>query len=235
MNVVGKFHICLISGSPVRNASLITMRGLGNVSSGVVAEPFALARGGARMRVNFREGCICLLMVLLAVNCIAQKVKVGYDKGTDFSKFRSYSWAEPATPPTRPLLYASVVGSIDSELTSKGLVRTEHDGDLILIPAGGMDFGINVAVGDPIVPTRGGSPAAINSTMWTGATGFSNLTAPYVTEGALILTFIDRLPNKVVWTGSVTEKLDITQKNKSLKLINKSIVKLLKQFPPNKK
>lgn len=187
------------------------------------------------MRLDVRKTFVYLFMVSLPVECFAQKVKVGYDKGTDFSKFRSYTWAEPEMPPTRPLLYASIVGSIDSELEAKGFTRTENNGDLILIPAGGMDFGINVAAAAPIIPTRGGPPAAIDGTMWTGSNGFSNLMAPYVPQGTLVLTFVDRGANKVIWSGTVTEKLDIEKKNKSLQLIDKAIVKLLQQFPPGKK
>lgn len=187
------------------------------------------------MTVDVRKAFVCFLMAWLPVVCFAQKVKVGYDKATDFGKFKSYTWAEPEMPPTRPLLYASIVGSIDSELEAKGLVRTENNGDLILIPAGGMDFGINVAAAAPIIPTRGGPPAAIDGTMWTGSNGFSNLMAPYVPQGTLVLTFVDRGANKVVWAGTVTEKLDIEKKDKSLQLIDKAIVKLLKQFPPSKK
>jgi hypothetical protein len=59
--------------------------------------------------------------------------------------------------------------------------------------------------------------------------------APYVPEGTLILTLVDHSSNKVVWTGTVTEKLDIEKKDKSLERIDKAIVKLLKQFPPKKK
>ncbi len=182
-----------------------------------------------------RRACICLLMASLPVAGFAQKIKVGYDKATDFSKFKSYTWAEPAMPPTRPLLYASIVGSIDAELEAKGLARRENEGDLVLIPAGGMDFGINTAASTPIVATRGGAPAAIDGTMWTGSNSFSNLMAPYVPQGTLVLTFVDRGSNKVVWAGTVTEKLDVEKKNKSLQLIDKAIVKLLKQFPPSKK
>ena len=187
------------------------------------------------MRRELKKVCICVLIALPAASCLAQKVEVGYDKGTDFTKFKSYTWAEPTMPPTRPLLYASMVGSIDSELEAKRLMRAENNGDLILIPAGGMDFGLNVAVGAPISPTRGGPPAAIDATMWTGSTGFSNLMAPYLPEGTLVLTFVNRGANKVIWTGAVTEKLDIEKKDKSLRLVNKAIVKLLKQFPPTKK
>lgn len=44
--------------------------------------------------------CI-LLLALIAIpsaSSFAQKVKVGHDKATDFSKFKTYSWSEPAMP-----------------------------------------------------------------------------------------------------------------------------------------
>ena len=60
--------------------------------------------------------------------------------------------------PKRPLLYASIVGSIDHELKAKGLKRMDNNGDLILIPAGGMEFGLSSAAGTPIMPSYGGAP-----------------------------------------------------------------------------
>jgi hypothetical protein len=66
--------------------------------------------------------------------------------------------------------------------------------------------------------------------MWTGSTGPSSA-AVYVTEGTLILTFIDRTSNEVVWSGSVKQKLDMEQKNKSLELADKAVIKLLREFP----
>ena len=87
------------------------------------------------MTIHRRKLAILLLSALCTAT-FGQKIQVGYDKGVDFSKFTSYTLAEPTTPPTRPLLYASIVGSIDHQLTSKGLANT-NDGDLIVIPTGG--------------------------------------------------------------------------------------------------
>jgi hypothetical protein len=171
---------------------------------------------------------------MLTQNVHSQKVKVGYDKGVDFSKFRSYTWADPAPPPARPMLYALIVSSIDVELDAKGLNRVNSNGDLVVIPSGGIGFGLNMAVGTPIMPTYSGPPPAMNATMWTGAGGPSNLMAPYVGEGTLMITFVNRAANTVIWSGSVTEKLDMEKKDKSLKRIEKSIVKLFQEFPPKK-
>ena len=188
-----------------------------------------------RVKPSLKKIVIYPLIVASATYSFCQKVRVGYDKGAAFVNFRTYTWAAPTMPTTRPLLYASIVGTIDHELKAKGLTRTERDGDLVLTPAGGMEFGLNVAVGTPILPTYGGAPPTIDATMWTGAGGPSNLMAPYVPEGTLALTFVDRTSNKVVWSGTVSEKLDIENKKKSLELVDKAIAKLLKQFPPKRK
>jgi hypothetical protein len=53
-----------------------------------------------------------------------------------------------------------------------------------------------------------------------------------VPQGTLVLELVDRSTNNVVWTGSVSQKLDIEKKDKSLELVGKAVVKLLKEFPP---
>jgi hypothetical protein len=169
----------------------------------------------------------------MATVCLAQKVKVGHDKATDFSRFKTYTWAESAMPPTRPVLFESVIAQVEKELQSKGLTRVPKDGDLTLIPAGGLDFGFAGQAGTPYSPTYGGAPPTLNATMWTGSTGLSTA-AVYVTEGTLELTFVDRASNEVVWSGTVKEKLDLEQKIKSLELADKAVTKLLKRFPRKK-
>ena len=178
--------------------------------------------------------CLLLLVILALPVAAAQKVKVGYDKSTNFSKYATYTWTKPETSPQRPLLYAALVGSIDQELKTKGLKRVESDGDLTLTPAGGMEYGLNTGAGTPVTLGYSGPPPAIDATMWTGTAGPSNLMAIAVPEGSLILSFVDRNVNKVVWNGTVTQKLDLQNHKKSLDLINKSVTKLLKEFPPKK-
>jgi Domain of unknown function (DUF4136) len=175
---------------------------------------------------------LSFIVVVLAISGVAQKVKVGYDKSTDFSKYKSYTWAKPQTPVTRPLLYDTVVGTIDQELKSKGLVRVEINGDLTLITAGGIEFGSNLAAGTPVLPIYGGPPPDMNATMWSGANPSSVVAGPLVAQGTLVLEFVDRDQNKVIWNGNVTRKFDPEQKQKSLNLVEKAIVKLLKGFPP---
>jgi len=173
-----------------------------------------------------------LFLSALTTTTFAQKVKVGYDKSVDFSRYKTYTWTEPAMPPTRPMLYATVVGTVEDELKKKGLQSVDKNGDLILMPAGGIEFGINTAVGTPVLPTYAGAPVSVNTTMWTGAVGTENLTSPYVPQGTLQLQFVDRSNNKIIWSGRVSEKLDIERKQESLDRIYKAIAKLIKRYPP---
>ena len=184
---------------------------------------------------NTSKLCITLLLAALsASSAFAQKVKVGYDKSADFKRYTTYTWAEATSPPTRPMLYAAVVGSIDHELKSKGLTRTESNGDLVLIPSGGVEFGTTTAAATPILGTYAGPPPAIDATMWTGAGGSAAAASTTTSEGTLLLNFVDRSGNKIIWTGAVSLKLDMEKKNQSLERIDKAIAKLLKQYPPEK-
>lgn len=185
---------------------------------------------------SFSRSLISLTCVILVgALCVAQKVNVGYDKSTDFSHYQSYTWLEPGTQPSRPLLYSMIVGSIDHELKSKGLQRIERDGDLILVPEGGIEVGLSSSLSSPILPSYNGPPPAMDATMWTGSSASVGSSAVYVPQGSLAVNFVDRSSNKVVWSGSVKVGLDIERKKKSLEKVDAAIAKLLKGFPPRSK
>ena len=61
-----------------------------------------------------------LIVVGLTASGFSQNVKIGYDKGADFSKYKTYTWAKPDHPIQRPQLYQDLVGTIDQDLQAKG-------------------------------------------------------------------------------------------------------------------
>jgi Domain of unknown function (DUF4136) len=160
--------------------------------------------------------------LLLTSGAFGQKIKVGYAKNTDFSKYKTYTWAKPEAPIMKPFVYENVVGTIDDELKAKGLSRVEQNGDLTLVAAGGIGLGYNM-------------PAALALAVdnWDGEDDPAILLAPMVAEGKLVLGFIDRANNKLVWRGTATENLD-PEVAKSLPRIEKAVVKLLKGYPPKR-
>jgi hypothetical protein len=183
---------------------------------------------------DVRPWLLAILVGGFTIPVVAQKVKIGYDKSADFSKYHTYTWAKPQMPATRPILYDYVVNTIDGQLEAKGVKKVEHDGDLTLIPAGGIEYGSNLPAGTPVLPMYSGPPPDMNATMWTGAYPSAG-SGPIVAQGSLTLEFVDRSQNKAIWNGTVTEKLDPTKKQKSLELVGKAIVKLLNGFPPKRR
>jgi len=171
---------------------------------------------------NGRGRLLAWFIVLgFAASALAQKVKVGYDKSADFSKYKTYTWAKPDHPIERPQLYQAVVQTIDQDLNAKGVNRVDTNGDLTLTAGGGIDFGYNAP-----------ATAGMNNGMVYGVDTAPVLLAPLVAKGTLVLLFVDRSDAKTVWQGTVMQKLDPTQKDQALVLAQKAIDKLLKEFPP---
>jgi hypothetical protein len=77
-------------------------------------------KGMSKIRSKVWSWLVLSALVLFALssNAFAQKIKVGYDKSVDFSRYKTYTWAEPAMPPTRPMLYSTVLASVDDDLKS---------------------------------------------------------------------------------------------------------------------
>jgi len=177
---------------------------------------------------------LILVAILSATCCSAQKVQTGYSKTVDFSKYKSYTLQNPAHSPNRPLLYASVTGTIKNDLEAKGIASREKDADLTLIATGGFDYGLGSdsdVLSDSCANCQG---PLVDPQDWTGKipVGSSGKSLP---KGILKLTFVDRISNKVVWTGTVSQKLDPTKQEQSLQRIGAAIDKLMAEFPPQGK
>jgi hypothetical protein len=183
------------------------------------------------MQPRYIRHWFCLFIVAISCAASAQKVKVGYDKGADFSTYKTYSYADPSVKPLYPLLYATVMDSIDKNLRAKGFRPVDKNGDLTVVTSGGIGFANAASGGTPVVSTSTGPPPSINSTMWTGAEGQGQLMGA-LADGTLELQFVDRKSNQMVWSGTVSQNLDIEQKKKSLQLATKAVDKLMKNFPP---
>jgi hypothetical protein len=179
---------------------------------------------------------VCILVALLGPHLAsAQKIKVDYDRGVDFSKFKTYTWAE-LDPARLPLLRLNIIGAIDGQLTAKGLLKVEKDGDLMVAYSGDMVGEQNQGVGTPNYPGYAGQPPAIDATMWTGQAGpgASGMSVTYP-KGSLIIELMDPRASKITWRAVGGLKLDIEKKSDSLARINSMIASMFDQYPPRKK
>ena len=186
--------------------------------------------------MNSRKLLFLLIVVAMSIPCgFAQKVKVGYDKSVDFSKYKTYTLKLPPAPNSRPLLYASVVGSIRNGIESKGLVSMDKGGDLTVIASGSLDYGLNPDV-NPLKDTCANCQAPqVDVLMWAGFMPPPGSAGAPQPSGTLKVDIVDRAMNKEVWSGVVVQKLNPQKPDQSLEKVGAAIEKLFAEFPPKTK
>jgi hypothetical protein len=80
------------------------------------------------------------LILVLAGIVVAQKVSVDYDRGTDFSRYRTYSFIESKSPASSQLWRDRILDSIQLKLAANGLLpaRTGEVADLFIVYNSGV-------------------------------------------------------------------------------------------------
>lgn len=156
------------------------------------------------------------------------KLEVGWDKNANFSKYRTYTWADhPIT--TRPFVGIEIRANADEQLKMKGLTIDRDHPDLILNYYGQVDSMDSVPASDPTYAAVGGTPLQ-GTTMWTNN---SVGTVVSVAKGALLIEMRDASTKQSIWRamakGTLKEKSSELQKQ-----LQTSIAKMFQDFPPSK-
>lgn len=188
-----------------------------------------------------RPGCatrkcqtlLLLLLVLAATGSFAQKVHVQFDKGVDFSKFKTYAWLE-SKHPAQALWAQQVVADIDRQLSRKGLSRVDtgaHPDLEVVYNAGvkertiveGYSYGYVLA-------------EYLYSQIY-GPSWFWPRPSSWVSEveknGSLVVDLVNASSKDMVWRGVAGDTLSNSTKKNERKL-NKAISKMFKRYPPRK-
>ncbi len=173
------------------------------------------------------------LALLTVTSALAQDVRFNYDKGADFSKYKTYKWVDlKNNDKVDDLTDKQIKAAIDAQLATKGMTKTDADNADLYI-------GYQTAVGQEKQFTsyssdwgygpgwgRGWYGGGMGSTTTTGQT-----TTIYV--GQLGLDMYDSANKKLVWRGVASKQLDTKAKpEKREKNLTKGAAKLLKNFPP---
>src|SRR5712691_5197257 len=70
-------------------------------------------------------------MLLFATASFAQQVKTDYDRSTDFSRYKTYSWEKVQTQD--PLWVDRIKEAVNAALAAKGLTPVESGGDVAIV------------------------------------------------------------------------------------------------------
>jgi hypothetical protein len=151
------------------------------------------------------------ILALMPLSCTAQEVvpyanrevKVSWAQGIDFSKYKTYSWGTPDQKAPDP---NHPLDDINAALQAKGLQKVGTDANPGLIVA--------FRVG--------------NKQVYVLQNRFKD---PYMKQGTLVVQLADPQLKKVVWQG-VGEDTLTDVRDKDLPMIQKTISKMFKEYPP---
>jgi len=181
---------------------------------------------------------VLVLLTFAVARGVAQDVRYDFDKDKDFSKYKTYKWVPiKGADKTDDLTAKALMSSIDAELATKGLTKTDSD-DADLYVAYQTAIGsekqfTSFNTGWGYGPGWGGGWYGYNGGM-SSSTTYGSTSTVYV--GQLDLSMYDSHTKQLVWRGTASKTLDPKAKpEKKQKNINKAVKKLLKNFPPKPK
>jgi hypothetical protein len=165
-----------------------------------------------------------LVLALLACSlAAAQDVTTNSMPGTDFTKYHTYKWVpiEGGAHPNQ-IVDAQIKQSIDNQLASKGLTKTDSDkADLYI----GYQIGVDQQKQWNAYGMGG---------RWGG--GMASAQSSTINIGTLVLDMYDPTTKQLVWTGRATKTIDPSKnQEKNQKNLDNAMKKLLKNYPPKLK
>ena len=158
---------------------------------------------------------------------LAQDVNVNYVPGTDFTKYKSYTWVEiqGAEKPDQ-ILDTQIKQAIDKALTAKGMAKAAGDT-------------ADLAIGYQVALTQQQqwntySTGGYGARRYGG--GMGTATSTTINIGTVALDMYDAAAKELVWKGQASKTVSNEKDpEKRQKNIDKAMAKLLKDFPPKPK
>jgi hypothetical protein len=176
-----------------------------------------------KVRNTIFQVAVILGCVLAASGAaLAQDVKYNFAPGTDFTKYKTYKWVaiEGAVTPDQ-IVDQQIKQSIDSQLATKGLTKTDGDKADLLV---GYQVSINEEKQWNAYGTGGG---------WRMGGGMASASSTTIQIGTLGFDVYDPSAKQLLWRGSATKTLNPPKDpEKRQKNLDKAVAKLLKNFPP---
>jgi hypothetical protein len=176
------------------------------------------------------------LMLGLAISAgaaSAQDVRYNFDQNTVFSRFTTYKWVElKGAQSPGDLLEKQIKAAFDTELAAKGLTKVEDDSANLFI---GFQAGVGQEKEFTSYNTNWGYGGGWYRAGWYGYPGGGMTTGQTSTiyVGQLALSMYDSANQDLVWRGLGSKTIDPKAKpEKQQKNLNKTVKKMLKNYPP---
>lgn len=164
---------------------------------------------------------LCLGLILVPATGFAQKVTTDWDHGTDFSKFKTYTYAK-GTPVEDPLMDQRVVAAIEAELEKEGIKKVDSDPDMY------VTYHASAKENKQYMTDSFGYGYGAR---WGGGMGTSTTRAYTYEKGTIVIDLWSADGKQMLFRGSATDTIS-DKPEKNIKKINNAVEKIFKKYPP---
>ena len=174
---------------------------------------------------------------------VAEKVRVDYDHGSDYSHYKTYRWvglqkvsSSDAQFPNQ-LMRQRIVSFVEEALAARRFTRVETGGDLL------VNYDLNVTA-EPELTTftnTAGSFGGWDGWGWGGwgwgggccgwGSGVSTTTAQTYWKGTLVVSLTDSHRKQLIFQG-VSSDMISSRAWKNTKRLQKGIQEMFEKYPP---
>ncbi|MDO6760989.1 DUF4136 domain-containing protein [Tamlana sp. 2_MG-2023] len=181
---------------------------------------------------------ISLLMTLLFV-CTSSfaQVKSDYDKSTDFSKYKSYTfagWEKNSDQLVNDFDKKRVLEALKKEFSARGMSHVESEADAVITLYLVVNNKTSTTAYTDFNGGMGYGYGMRRAWGWGMGPGMVSATTTYdeddYKEGTLVVDLYDAAGKSLVWQGVMTKVIN-EHSEKRDKTIPKNIKKLMKKFP----
>ena len=175
---------------------------------------------------------VFFIATVFSFTCFAQDIKFSFDRGTDFSKFKTYKWqrAEKANYQD-PVVDRILKTTIGEQLAAKGLKETDSESaDIYVIYQMAVAQDVEWSSFSSGVEWQTG---ANNLAVLSGAT--TNATT-IIRRGWVMIDMYNTADKKLVWQAHAVKTLGKgTDPKKMENNARKAMAKVFKNYPPRAK
>ena len=158
-----------------------------------------------------------VLVFLCTTGAMAQSIQTDYDHNFNFAKLRTYSFVNQERRPRDPLAASPINDRRIHDNLNSQLQANDFS------ESGQPDFLISY-----FVSTKTGLDIQDNRYGWFQRRGSINV--DQVTEGTLVVVFVDNATKQEVWRGYATGTLNPKKLNED---VTKAVTKLVQKFTKN--
>ena len=162
-------------------------------------------------------------LVLLGTVALARSVTYDYDRGADFSRYKTYAWTR-GTELKDELNHARIVRAVDAQLAAKGLTGIEPSANPDVLVAYHASFERNLEIQGF---SHGWGPLGL------GPDRAGSARIQPVLVGTLVVDVTDARTNTIVWRAVASSDINpATSPRKRDEKIAGTTEKMFKSYPP---